>query len=244
MQKIYPRYRFLLIFMLISIILAGCADRVESSPAINTAQATATEVPPTVTNTHTVQPPTATFTQLPPTATFTAVPTNTATQVPSDTPTALPTATFTPTAQSQSQSGIHGSSGNVKIFFILLDTGGPVGCGDSLIWVGSGAVQTGDIAEDVNAGLKQLFSYRNEWVGGMYNPLFRSSIKVADVTFDSGSGLITVNLSGSYVQPDDPCDNTRVRVQVWATVRQYAGVTSTNIYLNKSPFGDKLSNGK
>jgi hypothetical protein len=210
-QKIYPRYRFLLIFMLISIILAGCADRVESSPAINTAQATATEVPPTVTNTHTIQPPTATFTQLPPTATFTAVPTNTATQVPSDTPTALPTATFTPTA---------------------------------LIWVGSGAVQTGDIAEDVNAGLKQLFSYRNEWVGGMYNPLFRSSIKVADVTFDSGSGLITVNLSGSYVQPDDPCDNTRVRVQVWSTIRQYEGVTSTNIYLNKSPFGDKLSNGK
>lgn len=228
--------------MLISIILAGCADRVESSPAINTAQATATEVPPTVTNTHTVQPPTATFTQLPPTATFTAVPTDTATQIPSDTPTALPTATFTPTAQSQS--GIHGSSGNVKIFFILLDTGGPVGCGDSLIWVGSGAVQTGDIAEDVNAGLKQLFSYRNEWVGGMYNPLFRSRIKVADVTFDPGSGLITVNLSGSYVQPDDPCDNTRVRVQVWSTVRQYEGVTSTNIYLNKSPFGDKLSNGK
>ena len=104
------------------------------------------------------------------------------------------------------------------------------------------AAQTNNIAKDIKAALKELFSYHSEWVGGFYNPLYRSKIRVQSVDFEDG--LVTVNLSGTYIMPEDDCDNLRVRAQVWATVRQYPEVKATNIYLGRVPFGDRVSNDR
>jgi hypothetical protein len=87
-------------------------------------------------------------------------------------------------------------------------------------------------------------SNKSEYVSGLHNPLFRSNIKVADVRFKRSSGLITVNLKGTYKKPQDDCDNLGVKAQVWSTVKQFRGVKMTNIYLNGIPFGDRVSNDK
>ena len=92
----------------------------------------------------------------------------------------------------------------------------------------------------ISKALKQLFSIKSEYVGGLLNSLYRSKIRVNKVEFNDKNGLITVDLQGSYKPTGDPCDNTRVKAQVWSTVRQYKQVKATNIYLNGIPFGTSL----
>jgi hypothetical protein len=108
----------------------------------------------------------------------------------------------------------------VWIYFIQPDTGGPI-CGDTAVGVSSGVPRSGDIADDTAAALR-----------------------VNNVSFNDGNGLITVNLSGTYKPSGDDCDNTRVKAQIWQTIRQWRQVKATNIYLNGIPFGDRLSNDK
>jgi hypothetical protein len=134
------------------------------------------------------------------------------------------------------------SERGVRIYFVQLETGGSVGCGDSVVAVGSGVKATGDVAKDVKAGLEVLFSNKWDYNGSLYNPLFRSKIKVQNVNFDGD--LISVHLSGDYNPSGDDCDNTRVKAQIWSTIRQFRGISQTNIYLYKVPFGDRLSNDK
>jgi len=129
------------------------------------------------------------------------------------------------------------------MYLIQVGTGGPI-CGDSAIAVSSGVELTGDVASDVSKALDRLFSLKSENVGGFLNPLFRSQLRVNNVKFNSKNGLITVDLQGSYKPPKDPCDNTRVKVQIWSTIRQYEEIKATNIYLDGVPFGDRLSNDK
>jgi hypothetical protein len=81
-------------------------------------------------------------------------------------------------------------------------------------------------------------------VGGLLNPLFRSNLRVNNVIFNSKNGLITVDLTGTYKPTGDDCDNSRVKAQIWQTIRQYREIKATNIYLNGIPFGDRLSNDK
>jgi hypothetical protein len=131
----------------------------------------------------------------------------------------------------------------VWIYFIQPDTGGPI-CGDTAVGVSSGVPRSGDIADDTAAALKVLFSYASEYVGSLSNPLWRSNLRVNNVSFNDGNGLITVNLSGTYKPSGDDCDNTRVKAQIWQTIRQWRQVKATNIYLNGIPFGDRLSNDK
>jgi hypothetical protein len=134
--------------------------------------------------------------------------------------------------------------GNVLMYFIQLNTGGGVACGDSVIGVGTGVQSTGNIAKDVSAGLKQLFAADFKYASGLYNPLYVSRINVGNVKFDSKTGLISVWLHGTYKPTGDDCDNLRVKAQVWTTVRQYRDVKMTNIFLNDIPFGDRVSNDK
>lgn len=108
--------------------------------------------------------------------------------------------------------------------------------------MGSGAAREGDIPKDVEAGLDALFSAKWEYSGALYNPLSRSSIRVQNVEF--GDGLIQVWLAGDYNPSGDKCDNTRVKAQIWSTIRQFRGIERTNIFLNNVPFGDRLSNDK
>jgi hypothetical protein len=104
--------------------------------------------------------------------------------------------------------------------------------GDTTVAVGSGVARDGDIAEDVAAGLEVLLSAKWEYSGALYNPLSRSSIRVKQVEYDDSGGLIQVWLSGDYNPSGDKCDNTRVKAQIWSTIRQFRGVDRTNIFLN------------
>ncbi len=129
------------------------------------------------------------------------------------------------------------------MYLIQVGTGGSI-CGDSAIPVSSGANSTGSVASDVSSALQRLFAIKSEYVGGLLNALFRSNLRVNSVKFNPKNGLITVDLTGTYKPTGDPCDNTRVKAQVWSTVRQFKQVKATNIYLNGIPFGDRVSNDK
>lgn len=244
----------LVLCILIVAVVSACTTPVTTQPVVSE---TVAEDRPTqqevVTFTPSPLPPTATFTAFPATATSlpSATPTQlsrqhleaTLTALPTDTPAPSPSATATlPAAQNTSAPGasLPGSVENsVRIFFILKNTGGPI-CGDSVIGIGTGIPRTGDIAKDVAAALKLLFSYKSKWVGDLYNPIYSSSFKVSDVRMDSG--LITVQLTGKYVRTKEKCDNTRAKAVIWSTIKQFRGITATNIYLNRVPFGDLLSN--
>ena len=235
----------LLFVGVVVILLAGCASPTATltplPPTPTSPPPTATVILPTATSTPTETPqptqtPLPTATKALPTATLTIV-------APSDTPTA--TATNLPTlAATQAGAALPSASRDaVWIYFIQPGTGGPI-CGDTAVAVGSGVTRSGSIADDTSAALKSLFAYQTEYVGSLYNPLWRSNLRVNNVSFNDGNGLITVDLSGTYKPSGDDCDNTRVKAQIWGTIRQWRGVKATNIYLNGIPFGDRLSNDK
>lgn len=243
MTSRFPRLARGGLFLLLA-LLAGCAAPTQAPPQPSpmlAALPTGTPLP-----TQTPPPPTATatLTPLPPTPTGTA----TTTLPPTETLIPTPTATLTPTLTSAPLSGRTGSGvaapagDEIKIYFIEKDTGGGVGCGDSLISAGSGFARVGDIVKDVEAGLRALFSARWEYSGALYNPVSRSTLGVREVSYENG--LVQVWLSGEYNPSGDSCDNTRVKAQIWSTIRQFRDVDRTNIYLNNVPFGDRLSNDK
>lgn len=235
---------WLLVFLLIAACSASTPEPTIQLPSATAIPATNTMVPPSSTPTDTPEP-TATFTptasvtttQPPPTATATDTP------VPSDTATTVPTESPTQAANQSASASPTSSRGYVSIYLIQVGTGGPI-CGDSAIPVSSGIERKGSVDTDVSNALKQLFSIKSEYVGGLLNTLYRSRLRVNNVNFNSKNGLITVDLQGSYKPTGDPCDNSRVKAQVWSTIRQYKDVKATNIYLNGIPFGDRVSNDK
>lgn len=241
----------LLFLSLLVLLAAGCGSANPPAPA--NSEPVATTAAPAPTGTDTPEPSTPTATEMdtatatltvtsPASATRRPGATPTATLPASDTPTITPTATLTAT-QTAGAALPNTVVNAVNIYLIRQQTNGPI-CGDSAIAVGSGIKRSGDIARDVEAALHQLLSLDGVKIGDLYNPLGASDLKVTDVFFGDDSGLITVQIRGTYRQPKDPCDNTRVRAQVWSTVKQFEEITATNIYLNGVPFGDKLSNGK
>jgi len=238
-MRIVRKQYFYLFFIVIGILLVGCG----SSSLQKTM--TATDEPQIVTFTATELPPTATHTIKPPTNTPTIEPTSTDTPVPTDTATQTATETETPTSTTPPLAigaGVNSVPDGVLIYFIHRGTGGPI-CGtDSAIGIRGRVKQTNDVAKDVKAGLNDLFSYKSEWVGGLYNPLYISNLRVQNVKFKDG--LLTVNMTGTYKPTGDDCDNLRVKAQVWSTARQFRSVKNTNIYLNGIPFGDRVSNDK
>ncbi len=239
--------KLMLLLLFLLLVTACSAPTLEPTPQIPKATAvpaTNTLIPPSATSTATADPtatPTLTSsstpTQSPPTATATETPT------PSENPIALPTETQTQTANESAPAAPSASSGYVSMYLIQEDTGGPI-CGDSAIPVSSGVERKGSVESDVSNALKQLFSIKSEYVGGLLNSLYRSKLRVNSVKFNSKNGLITVDLQGSYRPTGDPCDNSRVRGQIWSTIRQYEEVKATNIYLDGVPFGDRVSNDK
>lgn len=232
-----------IIWLCLVLLLMGCSApiQVPPTPTIPSIPPTATMLPPTDT-------PLPTETPLPPTDTPSPTPTEapptltaTETVIPSDTPTASPTMVPTSSAAQAGSQLPAASRDIVWIYFIQQGTGGPI-CGDTAVPVGSGVEQSGDIEEDLAKALKNLFSYEDDFVGGLYNPLSKSNLRVNGVDFDSDNGLITVDFTGTYKPTGDKCDNTRVKAQVWQTIRQWREVKATNIYLNGIPFGDRVSN--
>jgi hypothetical protein len=194
------------------------------SPTLTLEPATETPLPPTVT----LPPPTETASPVP------ATPTATLTPLPSDTPTV--TLTETPTSPPPSPSGDEA----IYVYYLQLDTGGPVACGDSLVAANTGLSRTGDIEADVRTALERLF-FKLQWFGGLYNPIYLSNLSVTNVSFNAPTGEVSVDLTGSYVRSGDRCDEGRVRAQVWTTIRQFKDIKTVYILLDGNLLGDILS---
>ena len=129
------------------------------------------------------------------------------------------------------------------MYYIQLNTGGSVSCGDSLIPANTGVWRSGDIETDVKVALQRLF-FKREWFGSLYNPIFRSNLEVESVEYKPYEKKVSVSLTGTYVRSGDRCDDSRVRAQVWTTIRQFQEVKTVYILLNGNLLGDILATGK
>lgn len=229
--------RLTLLFLVFALLLSACSAETPQptpTPTETSLPPTATPPPPTPT-----AEPTAT---LEPTATETLAPTMTPTLEP--TPTQTPTETATPLpTRSVSFPAVPVVDDPIYAYYILEHMAIADGC-QPPFGVSIGVSRSGDIAKDVKLALQSLFAVKTEYYGSLFNPLYRSNIKVQSVKFNRSNGLITVELSGTYQPTGDPCDNTGVKSQVWGTIRQFNAVKMTNIYLNDIPFGDRVSNDK
>jgi hypothetical protein len=67
---------------------------------------------------------------------------------------------------------------------------------------------------------------------------------VQSVEIKKFDGSALVNLAGTYVRSDDRCDDSRVRAQVWSTIRQFPEVKTVKVLLNGNLLGDILATGK
>ncbi len=143
------------------------------------------------------------------------------------TPPALPS--LTPTPQPSS----------VGVYYILIsiDTGGPFGCGDSLIRFYPGVWAKGDLEVDVETALNALFGNHNQYTNGVYNPIYQSQLKAKSVEFIGND--VVVQLAGTLVRPKDACESQRMHDQIWYTVSQFSPSRAI-IYLNNALLGDLL----
>ena len=129
------------------------------------------------------------------------------------------------------------------MYYILLKTGGPIACGDSLVKANTGIWRSGDIEADVRTALERLFFKRKNF-GELYNPVYLSNMTVSSVDFNSYTGLISLQLDGTYVRSGDRCDDRRVHDQIWSTIRQFKGIKTVYILLRTALLGDILATGK
>lgn len=245
----FQRILVLLAILLFSALLIACTTASPTSSGTEEAQEILSTQLPAIEPTASPVPSTATFTSIPPTETQTKTATNPPTATSTETSTVTATITNTPTITKapnvSSETKPVNSDKFIKIYFILQGTGGPI-CGtDSLIPLTTDIKRGPDVEKNIKSALNRLFSYRSEWNGNLYNPLFRSKMKAKRVEFDPGSRSVLVTLSGTYTPSGDDCDNTRVRAQVWSTIRQFRGVSGVHVYFeNGIKLGDRLSNDK
>jgi hypothetical protein len=133
------------------------------------------------------------------------------------------------------------SGGNLIVKYLVHQgTGGPSGCGDTMVPVSAGFLRTGDVKEDVKIALNSLFSTGTKYSGNLYNPLFQSKIRVNEVSFKKSSSNVTVHLTGSFTKPKEDCDKLLYRAQVWDTARQFPEVKLATIWMNQYLLGDLL----
>ena len=217
--------------ILLSVFFTACASQATVAPTATLQPPTQTEIPTlTATQIPPSETPTATDTETPvPTATATNTPTKTLT--PSFTPTETPTETPKPVSA-------YFPENVIKIYLTHLGTGGPVACGDSLVAISTGYVRTGDIETDIKLAVDTLFSI-GQYSGALYNATYPSSLRVGGVILEKG--VATVELGGSYQKPQDACDASRYRAQVWTTIQQFPEVTRAIPTYNNALLGDLLA---
>ena len=122
-----------------------------------------------------------------------------------------------------------------------MDTGGTVGCGDSLIPIYTGVPSSGDLEKDIHIALHALLKLKVKDFGGYYNPLHNAHLNTSGVTFHKDSGNVVVNLSGSIPKPKDECEYHRVRGVLWETVRQYRDVKGVTFWIGDKLIGDLIA---
>ena len=170
-----------------------------------------------------------------------ATSTATVTFTPSPTLTYTPTQTFTPTATATPTllPANFIPENAILIYLVARDTGGIIGCGDTLIQLWSGHVRSGDLAADLTIAINTLFR-AGQYSGGLYNATYPSNLQVTQIIFDGKHTAI--HMDGNYVVPADSCDASRYRSQVWATAMQFDEVTSNlTPWVRSKLLGDLLS---
>ncbi|HEX6202853.1 MAG TPA: GerMN domain-containing protein [Thermoanaerobaculia bacterium] len=142
----------------------------------------------------------------------------------------------------------------VRIFLVELDRGGgeageasggdTFGCGDRLRGVEVPVASEGlDTAGRIGAALRSLLAAEGgpETPGDLYSAFDRSTLTVERVAAVGGvEGLYRVELAGDLVL-GGVCDNPRVRAQIEATARQFAGVEDVEIVIDGEPLEALLS---
>jgi len=218
---------------LLSLLSSSCSPRIESSRATDSPTSPTKLLASPIVSIHTFTPTAApTLTQTPsPSPTLTAIPTQTTT--PTSTPTDIPTNTPTPTVSG------YIPSNSIFIYFIHLDTGGPVGCGDSLVPLTIGHVRSDDVIQDMTIALNALFS-ASQYSGALINTTYISNLHVNNIDFEKSSGIATIYMTGSFTKPDNNCDKSRYRAQVWSTAKQFPEVKRAVILVDSKLLGDLL----
>ena len=150
------------------------------------------------------------------TASLTQTPTITHTPIPSSTITITKTATSSATATPLPSNFVPENA--IFIYFVQLDTDGPIGCGDSLVKIWTGRVKSGNLNNDLSTAINSLFR-AGHYHGGLYNATYLSNLQVTGIEFDAGRA--DVHLDGSYSVPVDGCDASRYQSQVRATALQF-----------------------
>jgi len=147
----------------------------------------------------------------------------------------------TPTAKPPSNAG-----GGENIFYYLVkeDTGGPFACGDSLLYIDTGIPYTGDTTVDIQTALNAMFSNKHEYYNGLYNPMYRSTLRTADVDIIEKEHEFQIYMVGDFAKPKDKCDALRMRAQVWETAeRQNPENQKAVIFVHGALLGDLLVTG-
>lgn len=144
-----------------------------------------------------------------------------------------PTSTIEPTPTADQK--------GVTYYLVALNTGGPLGCGDTLIPVYTGIPSSGDREKDIHNSLHTLLKLKVKDFGGLYNPLHNAHLNTGHIQFNKDSGNVKVNLNGSIPKPKDECEYHRVRGVLWETVRQYRGVTGVTFWIGDKLIGDLIA---
>jgi hypothetical protein len=129
----------------------------------------------------------------------------------------------------------------VIYYLVALDTGGSLGCGDSLIPVYAGILTSGNLEKDIHNSLHALLKLKVKDVGELYNPLHNAHLNTAGVDFKENTGNAVVNLSGSIPKPKDECEYHRVRGVLWETVRHYRDVKGVTFWIGNKLIGDLIA---
>ncbi|TAK13556.1 MAG: hypothetical protein EPO32_04925 [Anaerolineae bacterium] len=207
-------HRNTLLITLLALLLAGCASAamVPSEPASPTATAT---VAPT-------QIPLPSATETRPTATATVEPSATAS------PTLEPSVTL-----------VASDDPSLVIYLLRENTGGPVGCGDTLVPVRLNVQPSGDPLADVRTVMEFFFTTKGKYPYGLFDPLYASSIAVTAVYW--GETEIHVETTGTMTRPEKGCGWDQIRAVANETARAAAGGNQVEISLNDRPFNDWAS---
>lgn len=172
-----------------------------------------------------------------PSPTATESQTSSPTPEPSQTPSPTITETITETPTNTPIGYI--PEGAIWFYATSIGTGGPIGCGDTLIKLWTGYIRTGDIRVDLTNALNTVFSV-GPYAAGFYNATYPSSLRVKEVKM-SANGTATVYFDGAYVPPKDSCDASRFRSQVWGTALQFPEVTRFIPWIGDKLLGDRLA---
>lgn len=126
----------------------------------------------------------------------------------------------------------------VKVFLIALEDNGRsgplVGCGDSLVPITLAVPRAPGV---LAAGLEKLLEKRQFYADGLYNALYQSDLRLAGVTFESGT--IMVHLTGT-IMLGGACDAPRLEAQLEQTASQFS-TDNVAVFINDVPLEEVLS---